>query len=82
MGRGGGGAGSPWPPLASMTLSNAKNLEIAVPFKCSSNFVELLEINCEINLLLRWSENYLIVNSAWAAIAITEIKLFIPVITL
>ena len=36
---------------------NAKDVEIAVPLKCLSNFWrtrEMLLINCEINLILTW----------------------------
>ena len=39
---------------------NAKDFEIAVPLKYLSNFWRTLEmplINCEINLILTWSED-------------------------
>ena len=44
-----------------------KNLEIMVPLKYFSNFWRTLEmplINCEINLILTWSENCVIVSTA------------------
>ena len=42
---------------------NTKDFKIAVPLKCLSNFWRTLEmplINCEINLILIWSENFVI----------------------
>ena len=40
-------------------------------------------INCEINLILTWSSNCVITKSASArTFAITDIKLYVPVITL
>ena len=36
--------------------------------------------NCEINLFLTWSENFLISAATWAAIfIITDAKLYVPV---
>ena len=42
---------------------NTKNVKIAVPLKYLSNFWRTLEIpliNCEINLILTWSEDFVI----------------------
>ena len=44
-----------------------KNVEIMVPLKYLSNFWRILEmplINCENNVILTWSENCVISNSA------------------
>ena len=66
-----------------------KNVEIMVPIKYLSNFWRTLEmslINCEVNLILTWSENCVIVSTNVAnqnaTIAITDTKLYVPVITL
>ena len=60
--------------------------EIAVPLKCLSNFLINLEIpliNSETKFVLNWSVNFTITNSAVAETsAITDTKLFIPVVTL
>ena len=43
-----------------------KNVEIMVPRKCLSNFWRTLVmplINCEVNLILTWSENCVIVST-------------------
>ena len=45
---------------------NAKNVEIAVPLKSLTNFWRALEmslVNCEINLLLTWSEDCVICSA-------------------
>ena len=66
-----------------------KNVEIMVPIKYLSNFWRTLEmhlINCEVNLILTWSEKCVIVSANVvgqnATFAITDTKLYIPVITL
>ena len=60
-----------------------------VPLKYLSNFWRTLEmalINCEVNLILIWSANCVIVytNIAYqgATFEITETKLYVPVVTL
>ena len=65
------------------------NVEIIVPLKYLSNFWRILEmplINCEVNLILTWSENCVIVytNDAnqCATFTITETKPYVPVVTL
>ena len=65
---------------------NTKDVEIIVPLKHLSNFWRTLEmplINCEINLILTWSKNCVITNSTGEGkFAITETKLYVPVVTL
>ena len=65
---------------------NTKNVEIIVPLNYLSNFWRTLVIpliNCEVNLLLTWSRDSVITNSTGAEkFAITETKLYVPVLTL
>ena len=65
---------------------NKKDVEIMVPLKYLSNFWRTLEmplINCEVNLILTWSSNCVITDSNSAAtFAITDTKLYVPVVTL
>ena len=65
---------------------NTKNVEIIVPLKYLSNFwrtIEMPLINCEVNLVLTWSKDCVITNSIGAGkFAITDTKLYIPVVTL
>ena len=66
-----------------------KNVEIMVPLKYLSNFWRTLEmpmINCEVNLILTWSSSCVLIatgnqNQA-ARFAITDTKLYVPVVTL
>ena len=66
-----------------------KDVEIIVPLKYLSNFWRTLEmplINCEVNLILTWSStcviaSVILANQA-ATFAITETKIYIPVVTL
>ena len=57
-----------------------------VPLKYLSNFWRTLEmplIKCEVNLILTWSSTCVITNSTGAGtFAITDTKLFVPVVTL
>ena len=59
-----------------------------VPLKYLSNFLRTLEIpliNCEINLLLTWSANYVISNAAVnqaTTFTITDTKVYVPFVTL
>ena len=56
---------------------NAKDVKIAVPL------IKVLLINCEINLVLTWSEDCLISSETRATkFKITVTKLYVPVITL
>ena len=65
---------------------NTKDVEIIVPLKFLSNFWRTLEmslINCEVNLILTWSSTCVITNSKGAGnFAITDTKLYVPVVTL
>ena len=65
---------------------NTKNVEIIVPLKYWSNFWRTLErrlINRKVNLILIWSRDCVITNSTGAeTYAITETKLYVPVVTL
>ena len=65
---------------------NEKDIEIMVPLKYLSNFWRTLEmplINCEVNLILTWSSTCVITNSNGAGtFAITDTKLYVPVVTL
>ena len=66
-----------------------KNVEIMVPLKYLSNFWRALGmplINCEVNLILTWSSTCVLIatgipNQA-ATFAITDPKLYVPVVTL
>ena len=69
--------------------NGTKNVEIMVPLKYLNNFWRTLEmplINCEINLILTWSANCIIVSTNVAnqnaTFAITDTKLYVPVVTL
>ena len=66
-----------------------KNVEIMVPLKYLSNFWRTLEmpfINCEIDLILTWSTNCLIVSTNVAnqntTFEIIDTRLHVPVVTL
>ena len=65
---------------------NTKDIEIIVPLKYLSNFWRTLEmplINCEVNLILKWSKDCIITNSeAGGKFAITETKLYVLLVTL
>ena len=66
-----------------------KDVEIMVPLKYLSNFLRTLEmplINCEVNLILSWSSTCVLVATGIqnqnATFAITDTKLYVPVVTL
>ena len=66
-----------------------KHVEIMVPLKYLSNFLRTLEmplINCEVNLILTWSSNFVLIATGTqnqnATLEITDTKLFVPVVTL
>ena len=65
---------------------NTKDVEIIVPLKHLSNFwrtLEMLLINCEVNLVLTWSKDCVITNfTGEEKFGITETKLYVPVVTL
>ena len=66
--------------------NNEKDVEIMVPLKYLSNFWRTLEmpiINCEVNLILTRSSTCVITDSNGAGLfAITDTKLYFPVVTL
>ena len=66
-----------------------KDVEIMVPLKYLSNFWRTLEmplINCEVNLILKWSSNCVLIASGTqnknATFEITDTKLYVIVVTL
>ena len=65
---------------------NTKDVHITVRLKYLSNFWRTFEmplINCEVNLILTWSKDCVITNSTGdRKFAITETKLYVPVVTL
>ena len=65
---------------------NEKDVEIMVPLKYLSNFWRTLEmpwINCEVNLILTRSSTCVItVSNGAGTFAITDTKLYVPVVTL
>ena len=65
---------------------NEKDVEIMVPLKYLSNFCRTIEMplnNCKVNLILTWSSTCVITNSTGAGtIAITDTRLYVPVVTL
>ena len=69
--------------------NGTKDVEIMVPLKYFSNFWRTLEmplINCEVNLILTWSSTCVLIASNSpnqnATFAITDTKLYIPLVTL
>ena len=66
-----------------------KDVEVKVPLKYLKNFWRTLEmplINCEVNLTLTWSSTCVLVSTnnanQNATFAITDTKLYVPVVTL
>ena len=66
-----------------------KDVEIMVPLKYLSNFWRPLEmplINCEVNVILTWSSTCVLIATNIpnqnATFAITDTKLYVPVVTL
>ena len=66
-------------------------VKIAVPLKCYSNFwrsLEMLLINCKVELSLKWTENCILTTAANANKVIFKItcktyaKLYVPIVTL
>ena len=77
--------------ITGQTDNNGRidNVEIMVPLKYLSNFWRTLEmplINCEVNLILTWSADCVIIYTDVAnhipTFAITEANLYVPVVTL
>ena len=67
-------------------VGNTKDVEITVSLKYLSSFWRTLEmplINCEVNLILAWSKDCFISSATGKTkFAITETKLYVPVVTL
>ena len=70
-------------------ITGRKDVEIMVPLKYLSNFWRTLEIpliNCEVEPILDWSANcviiYTIVDNQFPTFTITETNLYVPVVTL
>ena len=66
-----------------------KDVEIMVPLKYLINFRRTLEmplINCEVNVILTWSSSCVLIATSIpnqnATFAITDTKLYVPVVTL
>ena len=60
-----------------------------IPQKYLSSFWRILEmplINCEVEIILTWSENYVVISTNVAnrnsTFTITEVTLYVPVVTL
>ena len=73
--------------ITGVTGSNGtKKVEMMVPLKYLSNFwrtLEMLWINCEINLILSWSDRRVLSKKTKAiTLAITNTKLHVKVVTL
>ena len=76
--------------ITGQTNDNGRiGVEIMVPLKYLSNFwikLEMPLINCEIELILTWSANFVIhytnIANQSPTFTITEINLYVPVVTL
>ena len=76
--------------LTGQTGNNGtKDVEVMVPLKYLNNFWRTLEmplINCEANLILTWSSTCVLISTNAqnqnATFAITDTKLYVPVVTL
>ena len=61
------------------------NVKIVVPLKYLSNFwrsLEMLLINCKVELSLKWYERCLLTTATTATFKITDAKLYVPIVTL
>ena len=64
---------------------NKKDVELMVPLKYLSNFWRTLEmalINCKVNFILTWSTCVITDSHGAGTFAITDTKLYVPVVTL
>ena len=60
-------------------------VKIAVPLKYFSNFwrsLEMLLINCKVEISLKWIENCMLTTATTATFTITDTKLYGPAVTL
>ena len=75
--------------IPTRDANGTKDVEIMVPLKYLSNFRRILEIpliNCEVNLILTWPSTCVLIATNIpnqnATFAITDTKLYVPVVTL
>ena len=65
---------------------NTKYVEIIVQLKYLNNFsrtLEILLVNCDVNLILKWSSNWVTFSATGEKkLKITDTKLYVPVVTL
>ena len=70
----------------SSFITDRNGVKIAVPLKHLSNFwrsLEILLINCKVELSLSWNENCILTSLAGnSTFTITDAKLYVPVVTL
>ena len=70
----------------SSFIADKNVVKIVVPLKYLSNFWRSLEmplINCKVELSLKWYENCILSSAGTAAtFAITDTKLYVPIVTL
>ena len=70
----------------SILITNRNDVKITVPLKYLSNFwrsLEILLINCKVEISLSWNENCILTSLAGnTTFTITDAKLFVPVVTL
>ena len=72
--------------ITGKTAAGGTNdVEIMVPLKYLFNFwrgLEMALIICEINLILTWSDKFVLSNDAKATtLTITDTKLYVPILT-
>ena len=69
----------------SSSITNRNCVKIVVPLKYFSNFwgsLEMLLINCKVELSLKWYGNCILSSAGTAAtFSITDTKLYVPVVT-
>ena len=70
----------------SSFITNRNGAKIAVPLKYLTNFwrsLEMLLINCKVELSLKWNENCMLFSKEGNSVfAITDTKLYVPIVTL
>ena len=77
---------SAWFKFKQKLAGVTKNVEIMVPLKYLSNLwwhLEMLLINCKINLILNWSDKCVLSNDTKATtFPIIYTKIYVPLVTL
>ena len=67
-------------------ITNRNGVKIAVPLKYLSNFwisLKMTLINCKVELSLPWNENCILYSEDGnSVVAITDTKLYVPIVTL